>query len=95
MHGDDIRNDACSECEELLELLNGFLDGELDDELRHELMLHAQSCNNCARLLYSLRRLVAHCRTEPSCDMPASVRQQLWLAIRREIHLEPGDQAEA
>jgi hypothetical protein len=53
-------------------------------------MLHAQTCDACARMLHTMRRLVAYYHLEPTCEMPAVVRQQLWIAIRREIGSDSG-----
>ncbi len=88
MHSDDDFVGECRECEELLETISEFLEGELTDEMRRDLLVHAQSCSRCAALLHSLRRLVGYCRVEPGEDMPAEVRQQLWVAIRQEIYSE-------
>lgn len=95
MHDEDIEKTECRECEQLLELLGGYFDGELTAEVRHEVMMHAMTCDSCTRLLHSLRRLVAYCRVEPTCDMPGTVRQELWIAIRREIEIDLGDAKQA
>jgi hypothetical protein len=92
MHSDDMVEGECRECEELLETVAEFLDGELSDELRQALVIHAHECRQCARLLSSMRQIVAICRTEPTCDMPGRVREQLWIVLRRELYQE-GDSA--
>jgi hypothetical protein len=78
----------CTECVELLEMMAQFIDGEADEELRRDLILHAQSCRDCARLLRSLQRLVHYCHLEPNCEMPVTVRRELWVTIRRELHTD-------
>jgi hypothetical protein len=88
MHSDDELAGECLECQELLETISEFLEGELTEELRRDLLVHAQSCSRCAALLHSLRRLVGYCRIEPGQDMPDYVRQQLWITIRQEIHAD-------
>jgi anti-sigma factor RsiW len=75
----------CKECEELLQMIAEYVDGEADEELRRELLLHAQTCGDCARLLRSFQRLVHYCHLEPNCEMPARVRHELWITIRQEI----------
>lgn len=94
MHMDDTEDGECVECAELLEQLAGYLDGELSPEVQHDLLLHAQECAHCARLVRSLRRLVDYCRLEPNCEMPPAVRTELWITIRRELYSE-GDSAQA
>jgi hypothetical protein len=91
MGHDEVTDESCSECEQLAELLAGYLDGELTAEVRQDLLVHAQDCENCSRLLHSLRRLVARCRVEPNCEMPVTVRRELWVTIRREISYEEPD----
>ncbi|MBM3322550.1 zf-HC2 domain-containing protein [candidate division WOR-3 bacterium] len=88
MHSDDEFVGECRECQELLETISEYLEGELTDEMRRDLLVHAQSCSRCAALLHSLRRLVGYCRVEPGEEIPAYVRQQLWVTIRQEIYSE-------
>jgi hypothetical protein len=64
----------CHDCTEAKELI------------ARKVLLHAQSCTECATLLRSLKRLVHYCSLEPTCDMPTTVRRELWVTIRREIH---------
>ena len=78
----------CRECSDLLQFLEGYLDGELTEKVRQDVLLHAQECHRCARLLRSLQRLVVYCHLEPNCEMPTDVRQQLWITIRRELYTD-------
>ena len=75
----------CRDCGEAKELIARFVGGDEDDELARKVLLHAQSCSECATLLRSLKRLVHYCSLEPTCDMPVTVRRELWVTIRREI----------
>jgi hypothetical protein len=76
----------CHDCVEAEELIARFVSGEEDEELARQVLLHAQSCADCASLFRSLKRLVHYCSLEPTCEMPTTVRQELWVTIRREIH---------
>ena len=78
----------CHECDEVQELIAQYMGGDEDEELARALLLHAQSCVNCASLLRSLKRLVDYCHLEPNCEMPVAVRRELWVTIRREIHTD-------
>lgn len=73
------------ECTESHELIAQYMGGGADDELTCALLLHAQSCKKCARLLRSLKRLVHYCQLEPNCEMPVTVRKELWVTIRRDL----------
>lgn len=75
----------CHDCGEARELIARYVNGDEDEELARQVLLHAQSCPECAGLLRSLKRLVHYCRLEPTCDMPGAVRKELWISIRREI----------
>jgi len=92
MPTDEFIDSECPECAELLEALSEYIEGGLAEELRSEVVMHAQTCPQCGRLLFSLRRLIAYCQVQPNCEMPAQVRQQLWIAIRQELYSPPGDQ---
>jgi hypothetical protein len=76
----------CHDCVEAKELIARYLSGDEDEELARQVLLHAQSCTECATLLRSLKRLVHYCSLEPTCEMPVTVRRELWVTIRREIH---------
>lgn len=82
---DEMTVGDCPECEELLQHIAQYLDGELSEELRRDVVEHAQTCRRCAHLLRTLQRLVRCCQAEPSCEMPDIVRQELWVTIRTEL----------
>ena len=84
--GEDITE--CRECQELLDLLVDYLDGNETAEMRRELMEHVTSCGQCARLLYSLRRVVGTCRCEASAEVPVHVHRQLWQVLVEEFRVE-------
>jgi hypothetical protein len=74
----------CHDCGEAKKLIARYVGGDEDDELARKLLLHAQSCTECAALLRSLKRLVHYCSLEPSGEMPMAVRRELWVTIRRD-----------
>jgi hypothetical protein len=78
----------CTECTELMELLAEHLEGETSLEMRRELMEHVQSCDQCARLLWSLRRVIGYCRTETRYEVPGEVHREFWQVLVREIRIE-------
>lgn len=89
MSGDEGNVLECAECQELIELLSEYLDGEATPEARMRLVAHVQSCDQCARLVWKMRELIGRCRCEAPAEMPAEVHQQLWQVIVREIRVEP------
>ncbi len=82
------RTDECRDCEEVKELIARYVGGDEDEELARKVLVHAQSCSQCATLLRSLKRLVHYCSLEPNCEMPVTVRRELWVTIRRELHTD-------
>jgi len=78
----------CRDCTEAKELIARYLSGDEDEELARNVLLHAQTCSECATLLRSLKRLVHYCSLEPNCEMPVTVRRELWVTIRRELHTD-------
>jgi hypothetical protein len=78
----------CHDCGEARELIARYVSGDEDEELARKVLLHAQSCSECASLFRSLKRLVHYCSLEPACDLPTTVRRELWVKIRREIHAD-------
>jgi hypothetical protein len=75
----------CPECSAFLAWVSEYLEGDATLEVRQELMMHVHSCKQCARLLWSMERLVDVCRAEPGCDMPAATHRQLWETLIREL----------
>ena len=84
----------CRECNELLDLLVDFFDGQATEQARAELMAHAHSCDHCARLLWSVRRVVVVCRSETRTVVPATIHERLWAVLREEIASGRGDDAD-
>lgn len=78
----------CRDCTEAKELIARYVGGDEDEKLARKVLLHAQTCTECATLLRSLKRLVHYCSIEPNCDMPVTVRRELWVTIRRELHTD-------
>jgi hypothetical protein len=80
------RTGECRDCTEAKDQIARYVGGDEDEELARKVLLHAQTCSDCAILLRSLKRLVHYCSLEPTCEMPVTVRRELWVSIRREIH---------
>lgn len=86
MNSPDKSLSSCSECEQLFVLVNEYLDGEVSVEARQELMAHVTSCQDCARMLWKMERLICCCRAEPGESVPEAVHRELWQVLLRELH---------
>ncbi|MFO7675465.1 MAG: hypothetical protein R6X12_04015 [bacterium] len=83
----------CRECSELIELISEYLDDGETVEMRQALAAHAAVCDRCARLLWSMRRVVETCRVEGSPEVPGEVHVALWRVLVEEFRAE-GDRTE-
>ncbi len=70
------------DCTELETLALLFVDGELEDEQRQQLLIHIQTCYRCARLVRSLKRTVHYCHLETGPEVPETAHRQLWQRLR-------------
>ena len=77
----------CPDCQELVDWLVQYIEGEMELEAQRQLLLHIQTCRQCAEILRSMKRTVHFCHLQPSCEMPRAVHEELWVSIRREIRL--------
>lgn len=78
----------CAECAELMDLITEYLDDRETVEMRRALMEHAATCDHCARLLWTMRRVVATCRAETGSAVPAEVHLALWRVLVEEFRVE-------
>ncbi|MFO7639354.1 MAG: hypothetical protein R6X14_08720 [bacterium] len=84
----------CSECAELMELITEYLDDRETVEMRRALMEHAAACDHCARLLWTMRRVVATCRAETGSAVPVEVHAALWQVLVEEFRAGRGPEVE-
>ena len=69
-------------CEELVELVSGYLDDELDETARHRFDDHLRRCEGCARYVGQLRVTVQALGELPPEKLSASARERLLRAFR-------------
>jgi anti-sigma factor RsiW len=63
------------ECQEMLERVSAYIDGELDAAECHTIEAHCQTCPRCATFIDSLRHTVGLCREAGDRPLPESVRR--------------------
>jgi len=65
--------------------LNSYLDGELDEALRWDLISHLEKCTDCRVVVDTTRKTIElYCDSEP-LPLPADVRQRLNQALARKL----------
>ena len=72
------------ECEEFAPLLSAFVDGELTEEERAEVLAHVSECEKCRRLLGELTALHAALGELEDEDVPAGFTEGVMAAVRAE-----------
>lgn len=69
-------------CEELLRVLNDYVDGDLDPGVCKEFERHFAGCEACRIVVDTLRRTIQVYREGRLCEMPLEFRRRLHEALR-------------
>ena len=72
-------------CDDWLEAISGYLDGELDRETVHRVHAHLRTCPGCSELLIDLVPLQRLLREWPAPEPP----RDIWPAIAQALRDEP------
>ena len=74
------------DCDELVELVTEFLDGELDAEAERRVVDHLSLCDGCTTYVEQFRTTVdelGHLPAERIAELPEPARDALFAAFRR------------
>jgi mycothiol system anti-sigma-R factor len=73
-------------CEEAIELMDGYLDGELDPMTSQRIEEHLRECHNCEQA-YEVHTALAHAisRSAPYYKAPMDLRQRVQSSLRHAI----------
>jgi hypothetical protein len=69
-------------CDELLSLLNQYIDGGVNPKICKALEGHLAGCNPCRVVVDNVRGTIRLYREDQPCDLPPKFRTQLHAAIR-------------
>jgi anti-sigma factor RsiW len=69
-------------CDELLALLNEYVDGGVNPTICKALKGHLAQCNPCRVVVDNVRQTITLYRDNEPCDLPAAFHQRLHAAIR-------------
>jgi len=69
-------------CQDYIEGLNDYIDGELDAELCSEIEKHLGKCRNCRIMVDSLKQTVTLCREGKCEELPESLQNKLTSAMK-------------
>ncbi len=70
-------------CEELLNLLNEYVEGTADPSLCQEFERHMAGCNPCQVVVDNVRKTITLYKGGHPCELPAPFRQRLYSALRQ------------
>ena len=73
-------------CDEVIRLMDGYLDGELDAVTNQEIELHFRECNTCQQA-YETQRTLVHAigSSAPYYRAPVELRERIKSSLRQEI----------
>jgi len=69
-------------CNQYIQDINDYIDGEIDESLCSELEQHLKECSNCRIMVDSLRQTVVLCRGGKREALPEKLEIKLTNALR-------------
>ncbi len=69
-------------CEELLQMLNEYVDGTVDPAICAEFEKHMAGCNPCQVVVDNIRKTITLYKDGQPCEIPFRVRERLHAALR-------------
>ena len=82
-------------CEELLAMLNEYVDGVIDPSVCREFEQHMAGCNPCLVVVDNIRKTITLYKDGKPYDLPAGFHDRLHAALRKrwtETHCAGGSQ---
>jgi anti-sigma factor RsiW len=69
-------------CEELLKMLNEYVDGTVDPAICEEFEKHMAGCNPCQVVVDNIRKTITLYKNGKPCEMPIGFREKLHRSLR-------------
>lgn len=69
-------------CEDLLNVLNEYVDGTVDPAICTEFEKHMAGCNPCQVVVDNIRKTITLYKDGKPCDLPLEFRERLHEALR-------------
>ncbi len=69
-------------CEELLKLLNEYVDGTVDPSICAEFEQHIAGCNPCQVVVDNIRKTITLYKNGQPYELPVAFREKLHTALR-------------
>ena len=79
-----------SECKALLGFLSEYIDGELSDDLCHEIEAHTSECDDCRIVVDTLRKTISlyHASAAEPPEISDETRSHLFKTLHLEDYIE-------
>ena len=71
-------------CEELLAMLNEYIDGSASPAICHQFESHLAGCNPCQIVVDTVRKTIALYQQGERYDLPAAFQRKLHAALRQQ-----------
>ena len=76
-------------CQEMLRLLNAYVDGEIDPRLCEAFEHHLEGCDPCRIVIDTLRRTITLYRGEQHVELPKPLHDRLHAELRARWRSRP------
>ena len=73
-----------SACQEILDHVSDYLDGELEAALCAELEAHLAGCHNCRVLVDTVRKTITLYHAQSPAELPSDVEGRLYRVLKIE-----------
>ena len=78
-------------CEEILAMLNEYVDGTVDPAICEEFEKHMAGCNPCQVVVDNIRKTITLCKNGRPCELSVKFREQLHDALRARWRQKQGE----
>lgn len=82
-------------CQELLKMLNEYVEGDIDPAVCRDLEKHLAGCNPCKVVIDNIRKTISLYKNDEAYELPVDFKQRLHQALRdkwRQQHKPPTDE---
>ncbi|HNG96236.1 MAG TPA: zf-HC2 domain-containing protein [Acidobacteriota bacterium] len=69
-------------CEEMLKMLNEYVDGEIDPGVCEEFEAHLKDCDPCQVVIDNIRRTITLYKEDAVFEIPITFRNRLHSALK-------------
>jgi len=69
-------------CQEILKVLNEYVDGQLDPGVCEELQKHLQGCDPCRIVVDNIRKTISLYKDDQVYELPADFKARLHEALK-------------